>query len=240
MKIQFINAASLTLIVFAIVAGYTLLKEKGMEECTVPIVDWLKVFAGIQFVSAMTDIAKLIVVITFSRPMGKLQLLNAFYVVLVLTSLIGWLIYGNTFFHTQAAEDCYSLNENAAHLYKFMAYILIYGDFLFVLYGLFLMCCIPFSCMYLLGSGGVQNSRIVDTIPYLNAVKSLKRLKYEEKENKMLDSCVICMIDFKDSDEVAELKCDKRHYFHSHCVEEWLKRKLECPLCKKEVTGGDY
>lgn len=55
----------------------------------------------------------------------------------------------------------------------------------------------------------------------------------------MLEQCVICMVDFRDSDEVAELMCDRRHYFHTHCVEEWLKRKLECPLCKKEVKGNN-
>jgi hypothetical protein len=43
------------------------------------------------------------------------------------------------------------------------------------------------------------------------------------------------MDDFKESDEIAELKCDERHYFHSKCLEGWLKRKLECPLCKRVV-----
>jgi hypothetical protein len=47
------------------------------------------------------------------------------------------------------------------------------------------------------------------------------------------------MEEFKDSDEVAELKCDERHYFHSRCLEDWLKRKLECPLCKKVVIAEE-
>lgn len=43
------------------------------------------------------------------------------------------------------------------------------------------------------------------------------------------------MEEYKDTDDVAELKCDQRHYFHSKCLADWLKRKLECPLCKKPV-----
>jgi len=46
------------------------------------------------------------------------------------------------------------------------------------------------------------------------------------------------MVDFTEEADVAELKCDKRHYFHTKCVEEWLRKKLECPLCKKEVRSS--
>jgi len=52
------------------------------------------------------------------------------------------------------------------------------------------------------------------------------------KETK---ECIICMENFKDDDEIAELKCDYRHYFHSACLKDWLTRKPECPLCKKPV-----
>lgn len=51
-----------------------------------------------------------------------------------------------------------------------------------------------------------------------------------------MEQCAICMDDYKDEDEIAELACDKRHYFHSKCLEDWLKRKLECPLCKTAVS----
>jgi len=30
------------------------------------------------------------------------------------------------------------------------------------------------------------------------------------------------MENFKDDDEIAELKCDYRHYFHSVCLKGWL------------------
>jgi hypothetical protein len=36
-------------------------------------------------------------------------------------------------------------------------------------------------------------------------------------EDKM-KSCAICKEDYGETDEVAELKCDKRHFFHTHCI----------------------
>ena len=67
-------------------------------------------------------------------------------------------------------------------------------------------------------------------------IKAFKSFKDMEKAN--MQECVICMEEFKGNDQIAELKCDERHYFHAACLEDWLKRKLECPLCKR-VVGAD-
>ena len=52
-----------------------------------------------------------------------------------------------------------------------------------------------------------------------------------------MDSCVICMENYAANDVIAELQCDKRHFFHEACLKDWLKKKTECPLCKKPVTS---
>ena len=44
--------------------------------------------------------------------------------------------------------------------------------------------------------------------------------------------CVICIMLFADADMVTPLPCDKRHYFHSLCIEQWSKNNNDCPLCK--------
>ena len=46
------------------------------------------------------------------------------------------------------------------------------------------------------------------------------------------EECVICLMPFEDSDMVTPLPCDKRHYFHSACIEQWSKTNNDCPLCK--------
>lgn len=66
----------------------------------------------------------------------------------------------------------------------------------------------------------------LDRIPYLAAIKALKKEHYHDVPVKTMTECIICMEIFKDNDNVAELNCDLRHYFHEKCIEEWLKTKL--------------
>ena len=48
------------------------------------------------------------------------------------------------------------------------------------------------------------------------------------------DICIICTYAIKSHHEVIQLKCDKRHIFHSNCIRKWLMYKVECPLCKSK------
>ncbi|KAJ4951346.1 hypothetical protein NE237_028178 [Protea cynaroides] len=45
--------------------------------------------------------------------------------------------------------------------------------------------------------------------------------------------CCICLAKFADNDELRELPCS--HFFHTECVDKWLKINALCPLCKYEV-----
>ena len=52
-----------------------------------------------------------------------------------------------------------------------------------------------------------------------------------------IQECAICMETFKEGqDHISPLLCDERHMFHSDCIEEWLVKKNECPLCKVQQT----
>ncbi|KAI3466249.1 hypothetical protein Pfo_022912 [Paulownia fortunei] len=47
-------------------------------------------------------------------------------------------------------------------------------------------------------------------------------------------SCAICLQDLKDGESVRLLpSC--RHFFHLHCIDEWLTRQGSCPICRKNV-----
>ncbi|OMP04690.1 Zinc finger, RING-type [Corchorus olitorius] len=49
------------------------------------------------------------------------------------------------------------------------------------------------------------------------------------------DKCCICLEEFEDEDSCWVLvKCD--HTFHKACAQEWLKKKLSCPLCRTDIT----
>ena len=85
----------------------------------------------------------------------------------------------------------------------------------------------------------LRNNPVVNRIPYANAVRGLNRQKFGniEDKNKSMTECIICMENYKDTDEIAVLDCDQKHYFHAKCLEDWLHRKLECPLCKRIIKS---
>lgn len=45
--------------------------------------------------------------------------------------------------------------------------------------------------------------------------------------------CCICLSNYEEDDEVRELMCT--HFFHTECVDKWLKLNACCPLCKCEI-----
>ena len=42
--------------------------------------------------------------------------------------------------------------------------------------------------------------------------------------------CPICFWEYKSGDEMYISPCN--HVFHHKCIEDWFKRKLECPNCR--------
>lgn len=50
-------------------------------------------------------------------------------------------------------------------------------------------------------------------------------------------ACCICLTKYVDDDDLRELPCS--HFFHTECVDKWLKINASCPLCKYEV-GVDH
>lgn len=58
-----------------------------------------------------------------------------------------------------------------------------------------------------------------------------KTFKFESNE-KM--NCIICMEQIKKNDICKKLNnCE--HVFHNECVNEWLLKVLECPICRKSI-----
>eukprot|EP00931_Biecheleriopsis_adriatica_P122591 TRINITY_DN97599_c0_g1_i1.p1 TRINITY_DN97599_c0_g1~~TRINITY_DN97599_c0_g1_i1.p1 ORF type:complete len:443 (+),score=99.81 TRINITY_DN97599_c0_g1_i1:65-1393(+) len=48
--------------------------------------------------------------------------------------------------------------------------------------------------------------------------------------------CMVCLCDFEENDEVRRLPC--RHVFHASCIDEWLRRCTDCPICKTNVDAA--
>lgn len=46
-------------------------------------------------------------------------------------------------------------------------------------------------------------------------------------------TCMVCLEDFQLSTCCRRLPCG--HVFHQSCIDEWLKRCTDCPICKANV-----
>jgi len=45
--------------------------------------------------------------------------------------------------------------------------------------------------------------------------------------------CMVCLSNFATGEEVRQLPCG--HVFHATCIDEWLRRCTDCPICKANV-----
>ena len=74
--------------------------------------------------------------------------------------------------------------------------------------------------------GSPSKVKIIDLLP-ISDVKEQSKMPSELK-------CVICLEMFNVGDKFTALPC--LHLFHFECIESCLKRKMECPVCKLEIT----
>ena len=87
-----------------------------------------------------------------------------------------------------------------------------------------------------------EQGGVVPSEKYKEALTTLKRKifgDYTTDTKVEIESCAICLESFTQEDKIIEMNCDKRHIFHEKCIEDWLMKKLECPLCKKAVGANN-
>ena len=44
--------------------------------------------------------------------------------------------------------------------------------------------------------------------------------------------CIICSEEIREAQQIMILNCQGRHFYHASCIKEWLKVKLNCPVCR--------
>lgn len=45
--------------------------------------------------------------------------------------------------------------------------------------------------------------------------------------------CCICFDDFEKKSDISVTNC--KHVFHTYCIKEWGKYKIECPICRQKL-----
>ncbi|CDW74443.1 zinc finger protein [Stylonychia lemnae] len=207
--------------------------------CQTPISTWLIVMGvtyGLQFFYFI--LLTIILCIKKEKAKPIVQFLSLANLCFVINFQVSWVIYGNTFHYTEDSVKCRINVDDFKTMWILMMVSIAFGYILLFVYAILGCFCILSCCILCSGSSDRdQPSEFIGKIPYLNVVKSLnkKDFKYIEEVNKSMNECAICLAKFQDDDKITELNCDKRHYFHSLCIQSWMKQKLECPLCKKYV-----
>lgn len=69
--------------------------------------------------------------------------------------------------------------------------------------------------------------------PYYIARHLKKAYKPKNFAAEEDDICVICQEEY-DETEILVGKLDCGHVFHEGCIESWLLKKNECPICRRE------
>jgi hypothetical protein len=64
--------------------------------------------------------------------------------------------------------------------------------------------------------------------------RAFDRQPSEQKAGEDAPSCAICMENFAFGEQLRKLPC--RHEFHVACVDEWLKIRHTCPLCRHSIN----
>lgn len=80
-----------------------------------------------------------------------------------------------------------------------------------------------------------QNGRVVElglcpTFITRHLKKAYKPKNFAAEED---DICVICQEEYNET-ELLVGKLDCGHVFHEGCIESWLLKKNECPICRRE------
>lgn len=70
-------------------------------------------------------------------------------------------------------------------------------------------------------------------------IKGLAQREFNTEQFSAQKECAICLCEFEPGQPVTPLSCDVKHYFHTGCIEQWIKTKNQCPLCRTEIKQQD-
>ncbi|GFS40980.1 C3H4 type zinc finger protein [Actinidia rufa] len=188
-----------------------------------------------------------------SMPMDQLKMaLDCFFAV--------WFVVGNVWIF-----GGHSSSADAPNLYRlcimFLTFSCIGYAMPFILCSM-ICCCLP-CIISILGVRDDMNGIRGATDETINALPTHKFKSKEKGNDSSVDSnsgideggfvaagtekervisgedavCCICLSRYADADELRELPCS--HFFHTECVDKWLKINACCPLCKFEIGNGN-
>lgn len=147
----------------------------------------------------------------------------------------GWQIYGNVIFWQNAGDAEHTCNKkNNSGFFVSMLLMLIIGYIYFLFYIVLISLLGFLFCRRFNRSRAAQaeTRRLMSSISRVQFSEELFGAISEENE------CVICMTAFTEEDTITKLDCGGGHFYHTACIEDWLKTgNSQCPMCRQPITG---
>ena len=75
-----------------------------------------------------------------------------------------------------------------------------------------------------------KKKKVINNLREILDEKEITQSILEKGEQK---NCSICLEDFVVGDKIIYLPCF--HYYHSKCIDTWVKNSDKCPLCNNEI-----
>ena len=81
--------------------------------------------------------------------------------------------------------------------------------------------------------GQIPNSKIKNNIENITDFVEEQELTDSMLEKGKQKNCSICLENYFVGDKIIYLPCF--HFFHSKCIQTWMKSSDKCPLCNVEI-----
>ena len=124
------------------------------------------------------------------------------------------------------SEKCMSTGWDILDFFNF-ALIFVYSiPFSLCLAGIILtgVCCGPCIYTFLRNHFRQRDSQSQNQTEFANKViGGLVHKKFEPTAFKGMNECAICTLEYTEDDDITPLPCNVSHYFHTKCIETWLR-----------------
>ena len=95
------------------------------------------------------------------------------------------------------------------------------------------LCCSYQSGQYFMSDFFNRSSDIQECIITTDALNEYLDNNTSNSISNDNTECCICLDKFEENHKSIVLECS--HRFHRSCISNWLKKELNCPLCRKKV-----
>lgn len=95
------------------------------------------------------------------------------------------------------------------------------------------LCCSYQSGQYFMSDFFNRSSGIQECIITTDALNEYLDNNTSNSISNDNTECCICLDKFEENHKSIVLECS--HRFHRSCISNWLKKELNCPLCRKKV-----